>query len=56
MTQQLAIASPVGPLTLEAADGTVITLDAVNIEFVETLVEELEAAGADADIALTPEL
>ncbi len=33
-----------------------LSLDAVNIEFVETLVEELEAAGADADIALTPEL
>lgn len=41
---------------LEAADGSVITLGAVNIEFVETLIEELEAAGADADVALTPEL
>ena len=45
-----------GEATLSAADGTVIILDAVNIEFVETLIEEAEAAGADADIALTPEL
>ena len=43
-------------VTLSAADGTVITLDAVNIEFIETLIEEAEANGADAEADFIPEL
>ncbi len=41
---------------LSAADGTVITLDAVNIEFIETLIEEAEANGADVEADFIPEL
>ena len=38
------------------ADAVTLSLDAVNVEFVETLIDELEANGTDADVALVPEL
>ncbi len=39
-----------------ALETVTLSLDSVNIEFVETLVEELEANGADAEMGLVPEL
>ena len=33
-----------------------LSLDAVNIEFVETLIDEIEADGAEADVVFTPEI
>ncbi len=44
-------------VTLANADSAVtLSLDSVNIEFVETLIEELEAEGADAAQDFIPEL
>lgn len=45
-----------GTVTLEAADGYSVTLESVYIEFIETLIAESEAAGADAELDFTPEL
>ncbi len=39
-----------------AQDAVILSLDSVNIEFVETIIEEAGADGADADVALIPEL
>ena len=41
---------------VQSNETVTLSLDAVNIEFVETLVEELEANGVDAEMGLTPEL
>ncbi len=40
----------------ETQDAVTLSLDSVNIEFVETLIEELEANGVDADVNFVPEL
>ncbi len=42
--------------TFTTEDAVTLSLDSVNIEFVETLVEELEAEGADAAQDFIPEL
>ena len=55
---QLSINKSTGTITLDAgtAEAITLSLDSVNIEFVETLIEELEAEGADAAQDFIPEL
>ena len=52
-----------GSATLSNSEGSVFTaeaitlsLDAVNIEFIESLIEETETAGADAQVDMVPEI